>query len=51
MHSVLTLTLPCTGGVGCGDGGYPGLYVNVSHHLAWLDTVVHSVVSDDDTGV
>ena len=48
MSSDLTLTLPCTGGVGCGDGSYPGLYVNVSHHLAWLDTVVSG---DDDTGV
>ena len=36
--NVLTSLHP--GGVGCGDARYPGLYVNVRHHLDWIQKVI-----------
>ena len=34
----VTQILP--GGVGCGDARYPGLYVNVRHHIDWIKEVI-----------
>ena len=37
---MIILTSLHPGGVGCGDARYPGLYVNVRHHLDWIQKVI-----------
>ena len=37
---IIILTSMHEGGVGCGDARYPGLYVNVRHHLDWIQKVI-----------
>lgn len=30
-------------GVGCGQVGVPGVYVNVAHYLDWIESAVRSL--------
>ena len=39
-YSNIFVTQLLPGGVGCGDARYPGLYVNVRHHLDWIKEVI-----------
>ena len=39
-YSIIFVTQLLPGGVGCGDARYPGLYVNVRHHLDWIKEVI-----------